>query len=69
MATSFVDCALNSSWSEPGAGGTGPSSGKAAGRPGTFYFWHLIYTDVTDYPAAVEIGLPRAEFAARGAIR
>jgi hypothetical protein len=34
---------------------------EAAARPGTFYFGHLLYEDDTDYPAAIETGLLRAD--------
>ena len=54
------DRALNRGWSEAGRRYRSLKR-EVATTPGGFYLGHLIYTDATDYPSAIEIGLLRTE--------
>ena len=51
------DRALNRGWSQ--AGKRYRALEREAAAPGTFFFGRLLYSDDTDYPAEVEIGLLR----------
>lgn len=50
------DRALNRGWDESGKSYRALERGVAR-EAGAFYFGHLIYTDHTDFPARVEIGV------------
>jgi hypothetical protein len=52
------DRALNRGWSHEGRRFRALEREAAAG-PGTFYFGHLLYEDVTAYPMKIEIGILR----------
>lgn len=52
------DRALNRGWSEQGKKYRARER-EAAAIPGTFFFGHLIYSDDTAYPRAIEVGILR----------
>jgi len=54
------DRELNRGWSEQGRRYRALER-EAGATPGTFFFCRLVYTDETDFPAWVELGILRAQ--------
>jgi hypothetical protein len=54
------DRELNRRWSEQGQRYRALER-EAAATPGTFFFCRLVYTDETDFPGWVELGVLRAD--------